>query len=298
MAEHKNNKKYEDINLTDAVLFMSVMKHKKACQLVLSILFQKNVEDIYLEEVFVEDDIPNEKGQRAIRLDVRVKEAKGKGDRTIYGLEMQRQVNDNLPKRSRFYQGLMDAPLLKAGKETKYHNLPNTYIIFITEQDFFGLNRTQYTFLNYCREQKKLELGDGGIKIFLNMESKNGNKDLVDLLQYMKDATFLDERTIAIDERILGLDRLVTEVKDSVEWEEMHMTILEKGKEIGKEIGSEEHLISLVLTKYSKGLSIATIADHLEVTEKEVMAIVKIIQQYPDATVDELTDVYRTTVKI
>jgi len=176
MTEHKNQKKYEDVNLTDAVLFMSVMKHKKACRIILSILFQKSEEDIHLEEVFVEDDIPNEKGQRAIRLDVRIRESDGKNGHTVYGLEMQRQINDDIPRRSRFYQSLMDAPLLKTGKETRYRSLPDTYIIFITEQDFFGLDRTQYTFRNCCIEQKELELGDGGIKIFLNMESMNGSK--------------------------------------------------------------------------------------------------------------------------
>lgn len=298
MAEHKNKKKYEEVNLTDAVLFMSVMKHKKACQIVLSILFQMKVEEIHLEDVFVEDNVPNEKGQRAIRLDVRARGDVGKNLYTVYGLEMQREINDNLPRRSRFYQGLMDVPLLKAGQETKYRNLPDTYIIFITEQDFFRLDQTQYTFLNCCREQKELELGDGCIKIFLNMESKNGNKDLVDLLQYMKDATFLNRREIDIDERIVGLDKLVTEVKESIEWEETHMTILERGKEIGKELGSKEHLISQVLAKYSKGLPTATIAEHLEITEKEVTAIIQIIKQHPDASVEALTNEYQNIAKI
>ena len=36
MTEHKNQKQYEDVNLTDAVLFMSVMKHKKACRIPIS----------------------------------------------------------------------------------------------------------------------------------------------------------------------------------------------------------------------------------------------------------------------
>jgi len=300
MTEY-NRKKYDDVNMTDAVLFTSVMKHKKACQIVLSILFQKNEEDIQLEEVFVEDDIPNEKGQRAIRLDVCVREVEKESGHTIYDLEMQGQINDDIPRRSRYYQSLMDAPLLKSGKETKYRNLPDTYVIFIMEQDIFGLDRTQYTFSNYCKEHKELALGDGSAKIFLNMESGNGNKELVDLLQYMKDAAFLEGKELEIDKRILGLDKLVAEVKESVEWEDKYMTIMEKGKkigeeigkEIGKEIGSEERLISLVLAKYKKGLLIATIAEHLEATEEEVMAIVHTIKQYPGASVEELTNEYR-----
>jgi uncharacterized protein (DUF433 family) len=86
-------------------------------------------------------------------------------------------------------------------------------------------------------------------------------------------------------------------VKDSIEWEETYMTILERGKEIGKEIGSEECLIRQVWSKYNKGLSIATIAEHLEVTEKEVEEIIQIIKQYPKATAEEITDIYREIEK-
>ena len=44
------------------------------------------------------------------------------------------QVNDDVPRRSRYYQRLMDVPLLKSSKETKYRNLSDTYVIFIMEQ--------------------------------------------------------------------------------------------------------------------------------------------------------------------
>ena len=90
----------------------------------------------------------------------------------------------------------------------------------------------------------------------------------------------------------MDIEKIISKMK-TVEWEDKYMTIMEKGKKIGKEIGSEEHLISLVLAKYNKGLLIATIAEHLEVTEEEVMAIVHTIKQYPDASVEELTNEYR-----
>ena len=93
---------------------------------------------------------------------------------------------DNIPKRSRFYQGLIDTPILKAGKKTKYRQLPSTIIIFITQEDIFKKDLAMYTFTEQCEEIQGLHLGDGTKKIFLNMSSKNGSKELVSLLQYMR----------------------------------------------------------------------------------------------------------------
>ena len=47
------------------------------------------------------------------------------------------------------------------------------------------------------------------------MASKNGSKELMSLLQYMKD-TRLDNPEIKVkDERLIELDRIVSEVKES-----------------------------------------------------------------------------------
>ena len=49
------------------------------------------------------------------------------------------------------------------------------------------------------------------------MASKNGSKELISLLQYMKD-TRLDNPEIKVkDERLIELDRIVSEVKESEE---------------------------------------------------------------------------------
>ena len=116
---------------------------------------------------------------------------------------------DNIPKRSSFYQGLLDTPILKAGKKTKYRLLPSTIIIFITQEDIFKEDLAMYTFTEQCEEIQGSHLGDGTKKIFLNMTSKNGSKELVSLLQYMKN-TRLDNPEIQVqDERIIELDKTV-----------------------------------------------------------------------------------------
>ena len=90
---------------------------------------------------------------------------------------------DSIPKRSRYYQGLLDTPILE----------------------------------------------DGTTKIFLNMTSKNGSKELVSLLQYMKDTDIENPEILIKDKRILELDKIVAEVKESEEWEDTQMTIYDMG---------------------------------------------------------------------
>lgn len=82
---------------------------------------------------------------------------------------------DDVKKRFRYYQALLDSPILKAGKTTKYKHLPSTFVIFITQDDIWGLDRAMYTFSESCEEVPGLKLGDGTKKIFLNMTSASNN---------------------------------------------------------------------------------------------------------------------------
>lgn len=220
------------INLSDFALFLSVMKNKKAYQNTLSIILEE--QDIELKEVKVEQVILNKSGKRAIRLDAwAVSE-----DERQFNMEMENHSEkDSIPKRARFYQGLMDTPILKAGSKTKYKQLPATVIIFITKEDIFKKDLAKYTFKEKCEEVDNLYLDDGTTKIFLNMSSKNGSQELISLLQYMKETDIENPEILVKDERILELDAIVTEVKQSEEWEGIEMTIWEMGVEQGREEG-------------------------------------------------------------
>ncbi|MCI8597878.1 MAG: Rpn family recombination-promoting nuclease/putative transposase [Lachnospiraceae bacterium] len=222
-------------NLSDFALFLSVMKVKEAYQGVLSIILDEP--DLILKEVKVEQVVLNKSGKRAIRLDAW---AQDMGNRQ-FDMEMQNDSSgDDIRRRSRFYQGLIDTPILKSGKTTRYKHLPSTVIIFITQEDIFGRDLARYTFSEWCEEVPGLPLEDGTSKIFLNMTSKNGRAELVSLLQYMKNTTLENEEIIVKDKRILELDRIVGEVKESEEWEAVKMNILEIGLEHGREQGLKQ----------------------------------------------------------
>lgn len=223
------------MNLSDFALFLSVMRNKRAYECTLSIILDEA--ELELEEVKVEQVVLNKSGKRAIRLDAWARD----GNNRLFNMEMQNDSrSDYMPKRSRFYQGLLDAPVLKSGKDTKYRELPSSIIIFITQDDLWNRDLARYTFTEQCEEIPGLHLEDGTTKIFLNMTSKKGSKELVSLLQYMKDTTLKNPEILIADERIVELDKIVTEVKESEEWEAVQMNIMEIAMEKGLERGMEK----------------------------------------------------------
>ena len=179
MEDKKRILENYELNLSDFALFLSVAKNPRAYRCMLSVFLEEP--DIELAEVKVEQVILNKAGKRAIRLDAWAKST----DERQFNMEMQNDSKgDDVRKRSRFYQGMLDTPILKSGKETKYKQLPSTVIIFITQDDIFGMDFAKYTFTQQCNEIPGLQLEDGTTKIFLNMSSKNGSPELISMLQF------------------------------------------------------------------------------------------------------------------
>lgn len=106
-------------------------------------------------------------------------------------------------------------------------HVESTVIIFITQEDVFGKDLAMYTFREQCAEVPGLLLEDGTSKIFLNMMSRNGRPELASLLQYMKHTTLENVDISVMDKRIMHLDSIVEEVKQTEEWEVVKMGILE-----------------------------------------------------------------------
>ncbi len=281
-------------NLSDFALFLSVMKNKIAYENTLSIILDEP--DLKLTEVEVEQVVLNKSGKRAIRLDAWARDV---SDRR-FNTEMQNDTEaDDVRRRARFYQGLLDTPVLKAGKTTRYKHLPSTVIIFITQEDIFGRDRAIYTFTEQCEEFSDLPLDDGTKKIFLNMTSKNGRPELISLLQYMKNTTIDNPEVKIKDKRIITLDEIVNEVKQSEEWEAVKMNILEIGIEKGREEGREEgrkdglqdglkigraegeaiKLVSMIRRKLEKGLSVTAISEALELEDAYVQKVINLITE-------------------
>ena len=178
--------RFEDLTLSDNFMFCKIFtSHPHLCRKLVEVILGRRVKRIVI--LNKEQDINTAAGARSIRMDVYLED-----DTTVYDFEMQINSYRNLPKRSRYYQGIMDVDNLDKGID--YGKLKNTYIVFICLHDPFGLGLPVYTFRNVCRERMSLELGDGAWKVFLNASARVRRKRELDLfLRYLSGKLNLEE---------------------------------------------------------------------------------------------------------
>ena len=105
-------------------------------EFVLRILTGKK--DIVITGCETQKDMKRLAGAHSICLDAYGTDSKGKK----YDLEIQRQDKGADPHRARYHSSVLDIENLQAGQE--FHELPDTYIIFITEKDFYGKGEPVY----------------------------------------------------------------------------------------------------------------------------------------------------------
>ena len=67
-----------------------------------------------------------------------------------YDMEIRRQEKGADPHRARYHSSVMDVENLHYGQEFK--DLPDTYTIFITEKDFYGMDESVYQIERINRE--------------------------------------------------------------------------------------------------------------------------------------------------
>lgn len=107
--------------------------------------------------------------------------------------------------------------------------------------------------------------------------------------------TTLDNPEIQVrDERIVELDKIVAEVKESEGWEEVQMNILEVGISRGIQQGEERKLLRLVCKKLAKGCSVPEIAEMLEEDEAKIRKICDVAAPYaPDYEQEAVWQAYQ-----
>ena len=259
-------KKFENLTIQSDFIFKKVMSRKRICIHLLEELLQIKIADInYLE---AEKSLDPDYSSRGILLDIIVEDDKN----THYNLEMQVRNNKNpqtkafvLPKRSRYYQALLDIDLLQQGQE--YDLLPPTYVIFICVFDFFEEGNYVYTFKKRCLENLELELPDEATTMLLNTKGTHGNisKDIKSFYDYVNNHIVTTDFTKQIDDEIsyLKLDTkvrrefMLMEARLLDERREGEAVGIAKGKEIGiaegKEIGLAEEKLATAKRMLAKG---------------------------------------------
>lgn len=176
-------KKWEELEIEDDFLFQKVMENKDICKTFLEKTLNRKIKKIhYYQNEKTVNLSPENKG---VRFDVLVETVDG----VMIDVEMQTSDNSKwLPKRTRYYQAMIDLNTLAKG--STYKQLPESYIIFVCTFDPFDKSRKVYTFTNQCHEDN-LELKDGSTKIFYNTTGTVGDvdEDIENFLNYIATKT-------------------------------------------------------------------------------------------------------------
>ena len=115
---------------------------------------------------------------------------------------MQTTIPEDLPRRMRYYQSMIDIDSLIAGSE--YETLKESYVIFLCTKDPFGLGLPVYTFSTVCREKNDFTLNDGINKLFFNASAfaSEKNLEIKGFLGYLCSGKPSDYLTEDIDQRV------------------------------------------------------------------------------------------------
>lgn len=180
-------------------------------ELVLRIITGKP--DLIITDCQTQKDMKRLAGARSICLDAYGTDTSGKK----YDMEVQRSDKGADPHRARFHSSVMDIENLDAGQ--KFHELPDTYTIFIIEKDFYGMGEPVYPI-----ERMNLLTGkpfeDGEHILYVNGEYR-GDSDIGKLMHDFNctdasDMNFelLAERTRYLKENPKGVNEMCKVIED------------------------------------------------------------------------------------
>ena len=230
-------KAFEELQIKDDFMFSVIMRNPKFCKPFLERILGIKISRI--EYPKSQETIDISADAKSVRLDIYVED----GKETVYNIEMQTTENRNLPKRTRYYQGMIDLNILEKGDN--YKDLKRSFVIFVCTFDLFGEGRHIYTFENRCIQNLDLGLGDDTTKIILN--TKGTMDDVTPEMKKLLD--FIDGKEPE-DDFTRELDKAVQSVRKNEKWRLDYMTLqmnYQEKYEQGYDEGDRKRAISVAM---------------------------------------------------
>ena len=117
---------------------------------------------------------------RDVWLDVKAEDAKGRQ----INIEIQRDDRGAGRKRARYHTSVLDSNILKSGQD--FDDLPETYVIFITENDVLGGDLPIYHIERHIVEMDNDPFGDEEHIIYVNGENEDSETELGKMMHDFK----------------------------------------------------------------------------------------------------------------
>ena len=206
--------------------------------------------DLTLVKCETQADLKRVTGARSVCLDVYATDNTGKK----YDIEIQRADNGADPHRARYHSSALDVENLDEKQE--YRELPDSYVIFITENDYYKAGEPVYVIQNMNLTLGQ-PFGDGAHILYVNGQYR-GDSDIGRLMHDFnctkaEDMNFelMAERTRYLKENPKGVGAMCKVM------EELRVESFTEGREEGR----VEQAKATALKMSQKGMSIDEISE-------------------------------------
>lgn len=177
-------------NLMDDTFFSVVMEHNDAAEYLLTHLLGKKVRIIENKTQYSIRNIEN----HSIVLDALIEDE----EHNIYDVEVQIGDKKNHERRIRYYRTAIDWSYLEKGKN--YSELPELYMIFISDFDPFQMSKVHYEIAQYIEGTDRKY--DSGVHIHYFNTKVNDGTFVAEILQYMKHSDPKNDRFGALSKQV------------------------------------------------------------------------------------------------
>ena len=155
--------KIKQLRLMDDTFFNSCFDGNIPCMEVVLRAIMGN-DRLRVTKVITQQSVPNLYG-RAVRFDALATDGE-----TIYDVEIQRNDEGAVPRRARFNSSMIDSR--EVSKGTLFPDLPETYVIFITEHDVWKRSEPLYKVRRTFEDTEEI-FDDGAHILYVNGECQN-----------------------------------------------------------------------------------------------------------------------------
>lgn len=181
----------QEMRLLEDVFFEAVAQDIPAVQEILRTILED--ENLVVESVITQRTISNLYG-RGVRLDAMCT----MGDGSKCNIEIQRADNDDHLRRARF--NAASVTVRESNPGDKFRDVVDVYVVYITEFDIFGYNKTIYHVDKTIRENG-VTINDGLHEVFVNTKIKDGTK-ISHLMELFTKTQFESKEFPALSKRV------------------------------------------------------------------------------------------------
>lgn len=259
--ENRALKTYDELTFADDFMFCKILRNNpELCKELTELILGEEIGAIVA--IAKQHPIEITADGHGVRFDIYMKDDRN----TRYDIEMQTTRYPELPRRTRYYQSMIDLEALERSMD--YQKLPDSIVIFISlENPFVKFGLHKYTFTNFCEENTNLRLKDGSKRIFI---SAKGDKydvsdDMKSFLRYLTDQSTGSDLT-------RRLDMAVQDAKLRWEWSVEYMTLYEK-MQMEREVGSDDRARKIAIKMLHANEPDEKIIEYTGLTASEVREI-------------------------